>query len=121
MRRAYTKPNSYTQQEARGLYTAKCMVLMYGRLSFESHQDLMFEYGCRFIETNVRFRADQLRILTNTAFQFWPWWRLKWATDDEGLIKHNAFEDHVSYPEMKAYMLTSPLLKDQLLNMLLHD
>jgi hypothetical protein len=121
MRKVYTKPSSYTQQEAKSLYTAKCMVLMLGRLSIERHQDLMFEYGCRFVETNIIFPTDQLKILTISKYNFWLWWRIKWAKDDEGLIEHKAFEDHISYPEMKAYMLTSPLLKDQLINMLLHD
>jgi hypothetical protein len=121
MRANFIKLDSYTQHKAGSLLDAKAEVLQYAKLSYDQHEALMFEYGCLFAEKALIGRSDQKKVLQMPAYGFWMWWRFKWAIDDEGLLNTDSFLDKKSYSEMKAYMITSPLLKDQFLNMLIHS
>lgn len=120
MNTSFIKPSSFTQQEAERLIFDKQKVLKLGKLSYEEHEDLMFEYGCRFIEYSIRDTEFAFQILTTEDIGFWAWWRIAWAKDDSGLIRSSSFSDGVSYPKMKSYLITNDLLRMDLKNLLMY-
>jgi hypothetical protein len=120
MTNTYIKPSSYTQHEAERLIFDKQRVLKLAAISYEQHEDLMFEYGCQFAERVLIDRHFQLSILTDEELGFWQWWRLAWAKDDSGLIKTSSFNEGVSYQKMKSFMITNDLLRMGLKDLLMY-
>ena len=108
-RNTYVKPNSYTQQKKVGLLEAVDSILELADISLERHNELIFELGCEYVETNAP--QDKI-LLTDKEFGFWDWWFYIFIRDDQNII-NAPLDAFFEYFEAKRALLDDGFVMSQ--------
>lgn len=87
----------------------------YDMLTHNTYQDLLFEFGCKFLELNVS--DAKVRNVVMQENRFWKWWNLQYRLHD-GKLNCN---DANLYVRRKEEWLQSKLMLNKFYNYLIEQ